>query len=128
MIVLSISLSAPYLATPHLSLHRIGSKHIPSYFVLGIVFVLLLRKTPPKIPSNEDCATSYRLKWGPLPPNEVGRITQNVREREREREEREGEGRKEKGWGGSFCVYQVRHDSTFEGNRIGSGNMVFTAI
>ena len=33
---LSLSLSAPYLATPHLSLHSIGSKHIPSYFALGI--------------------------------------------------------------------------------------------
>ena len=37
MILLSDSPSAPYLATPHLSLHRIGSKHIPSYFALGIV-------------------------------------------------------------------------------------------
>ena len=34
--VLSLSLSATYLATPHLSLHRIGSKHITSYFALGI--------------------------------------------------------------------------------------------
>ena len=31
------------------------------------------------------CATSHRLKWGSLPPNEVGRIAQHVRK---------GEGRK----------------------------------
>ena len=31
------------------------------------------------------CATSHRLKWGPFPPNEVGRIAQHVRK---------GEGRK----------------------------------
>ena len=37
MILLSLSPSAPYLATPHLSLYRIGSKHIPSYFALGII-------------------------------------------------------------------------------------------
>jgi hypothetical protein len=30
--------------------------------------------------------TSYRLKWGPYPPNETSRITQHVRK---------GEGRKE---------------------------------
>ena len=32
------------------------------------------------------CAISHRLKWGPFPPNEVGRIAQHVRK---------GEGRKE---------------------------------
>ena len=26
--------------------------------------------------------TSHRLKWGPLPPNEVGRIAQQVRKGE----------------------------------------------
>ena len=36
MIVLSLSPSAPYPATPHLSLRRIDSKNIPSYFALGI--------------------------------------------------------------------------------------------
>ena len=29
--------SAPHMATPHLSLHRIGCKHIPSYFAFPIV-------------------------------------------------------------------------------------------
>ena len=29
---LSLFPSAPYRATPHLSVHRIGCKHIPSYF------------------------------------------------------------------------------------------------
>ena len=40
MILLALSQSAPYLATPHLSLHRIGFKHIP-YFALPIVSYLL---------------------------------------------------------------------------------------
>ena len=29
--------------------------------------------------SDEGCATSNHLKWGPLPPNYVGRIAQHVR-------------------------------------------------
>jgi hypothetical protein len=37
-------------------------------------------------PSDEGCATSHRLKWGPFPSNEVGRIAKHVRD---------GEGRKE---------------------------------
>ena len=37
MIFLSLSPSAPYLATPQLSLHRIGCKDIPSYFAFPIV-------------------------------------------------------------------------------------------
>ena len=40
---------------------------------------------PSREPSDEGCATSYRLKWGPLPPNDVCRIAQHVSE---------GEGRK----------------------------------
>ena len=32
------------------------------------------------------CATSYCLKWSSLPPNEVGRIAQHVRERTRRNE------------------------------------------
>ena len=36
MIFFSLSLSAPYLATPHWSLQRIGCKHIPSYFAFPI--------------------------------------------------------------------------------------------
>ena len=46
---------------------------------LGIY--LQLRKTPDisaRRPSDEDCATSHLLKWGSLPPNEVGRIAQYV--------------------------------------------------
>ena len=37
---LSLSPSAPYLATPHYSLHRIGSNHIPSYFAFPIVVLV----------------------------------------------------------------------------------------
>ena len=43
MILLSLSTSAPYLATPHLSLHRIGCKHIPSYFEFPIVQYTYIR-------------------------------------------------------------------------------------
>ena len=31
---------------------------------------------------HEGCATSHRLKWGPLPPNDVSRTTQHVSKRE----------------------------------------------
>jgi hypothetical protein len=42
---------------------------------------------------DEGCATSCRLKWDPIPPNEVGRITQHVRKGERRiSEERRKEG------------------------------------
>ena len=36
-VILSLSQSAPYLVTLHLYLHRIGCKHIPSYFTFPIV-------------------------------------------------------------------------------------------
>ena len=38
-------------------------------------------------PSKEGCTTSNRLKWGPLPSNEFGRITQHVRDGEGRQEE-----------------------------------------
>ena len=37
------------------------------------------RKISSRSPSDEGYGTSYRLKWGPLPPNEGGRIAQHVR-------------------------------------------------
>ena len=39
VILLSISTSVPYLATPHLSLHIIGCNHIPSYFAFPIIWL-----------------------------------------------------------------------------------------
>jgi hypothetical protein len=33
-------------------------------------------------PPDEGIATSYHVKWGPLPPNYVGRIVLQVREQE----------------------------------------------
>ena len=40
--------------------------------------------------SEEGSATSHRLKWGFLPRNEVGRITQPVRNGIRRKEEKDG--------------------------------------
>ena len=37
VILLSLSPSAAYLATPHICLQRIGCKHMPSYFACPIV-------------------------------------------------------------------------------------------
>ena len=62
--------------------------------ILGAVHrspgICLTAKENPRKPQLGDrlmkgCATSHRLKWGPFPPNEVGRIEQHVRK---------GEGRK----------------------------------
>ena len=53
-------------------------------------------------PSDEGYATSHRLKLGPLPPNEVGRISQHVRK---------GEGRKELGLY-TFWRYKFINNST----------------
>ena len=39
-------------------------------------------RKPAKRPSDERCDTGHRLKWGPLRPNEVVRIAQDVRKRE----------------------------------------------
>ena len=42
-----------------------------------VTFTLQLRKTPRKNSARrtfEGCAVRHRLKWGPLPPNDVGRI------------------------------------------------------
>ena len=41
-----------------------------------------LKKTSARRRSDEDSAARHRFKWGPLPQNEVGRITQHVREEE----------------------------------------------
>ena len=59
-----------------------------------LAFTLKLRKTSEtsaRRPSDGGCATSYRLKWGPLPPNDlVGWHSRSGRE----------EGGKEKELGG----------------------------
>jgi hypothetical protein len=41
---------------------------------------LWLGKISARRQSDEGCAASNRLKWGPLPPNEVVTIAQRVRE------------------------------------------------
>ena len=38
----------------------------------------------------EGYVTSHRLKWGPLPPNEIVRISELVREEEGRKEEKDG--------------------------------------
>ena len=42
VILFSISPSAPYVATPHLCLHRIGCKRIPSYFAFPIMSCMII--------------------------------------------------------------------------------------
>ena len=54
-----------------------------------LAFDLWLRKTPEtsaRRPSDEDCAISHRLKWNPLPPNDVCRIAQHIRKGEDKKE------------------------------------------
>ena len=46
-----------------------------------LVYVILARG-----PSDEGCATRHRLKRDPLPPNDLDKIAQNVRERKRRKE------------------------------------------
>ena len=57
----------------------------------GLYYLGVRRKTSAR------GASSHRLKWGPSPPNEVGRISQHVRK---------GEGRK-KGWDGGVGVEAI---------------------
>ena len=38
--------------------------------------------------SDEGCAICHHLKWSPLPPTDIGRITQHIRKREGEKEGR----------------------------------------
>ena len=43
-------------------------------------------------PSDEGCATSHPLEWGPLPSSKVGRIAQHVRKKDGRKLEKEGQG------------------------------------
>ena len=62
LIPLSLSPSAPYLATPHLSLHRIGSKHISSYFAFRIVMLDAPKKYMYQLQSTKFNAFNFREK------------------------------------------------------------------
>ena len=44
----------------------------------------------PQQPSHDGCATSHRLKWGPLPPKGVRTIAQHIKEREGRKIGKEG--------------------------------------
>ena len=57
---------------------------IPGAVHRSLAFDLQLRKRLENLTYVTFDATSYRLKWGPLPPNEIGRIAQHVR-RKKER-------------------------------------------
>ena len=51
-----------------------------------LAFILQLRKTPEYLSkADKGCATNHCLKWDPLPPNDVSRNMQHIREGERER-------------------------------------------
>ena len=56
-------------------------------------FTLWLRKMPENHSQeiDYDFVISHFLKWGPLPPNEVGRIAQHVKEEEGRRERKNKE-------------------------------------
>ena len=41
---------------------------------------LMVDEIPRNLSSYEGCATIHRLKWDPLPPNDIFRVTQHVRE------------------------------------------------
>ena len=56
-------------------------------------FTFQLRKTPENLyykTVDKDCVTSHRLKWGPLPPNEVGRFSKHVMRKEKVKKEMTG--------------------------------------
>ena len=58
---------------------------------------LTAEENPARRPSDEGAVSiSHRLKWGPFPPNEVGRIAQHSG--------REKEGNKERTWRGYFYL------------------------
>ena len=42
----------------------------------------------------QGCTTSHCLKWGPFPPNEVGRIAQHVTMGDRRKDGKDGEKKK----------------------------------
>ena len=48
------------------------------------------RKTSARRLSDEGCATSLRLKWGPLPSNEIFRIAEHVGKGKGKKKERAG--------------------------------------
>ena len=61
-----------------------------------LAFALQLKRTPENL-SKETVwwtgwSTSHRLKWGPFPPNEIGRIAQHVGKGEGRKEGRDGVG------------------------------------
>ena len=70
-------------------------------------FSLRLRKTLARKPSDEGCATSHGLKWGPLLPNDIGRFIQNSKEGK--------EGKKEVGLSGLGVTCSPR-DPRFAGS------------
>ena len=57
---------------------------------------------------DEGCAISHRLKWVPLPPNDVGRMTQLVRKGDERNKEKDGVPRSDCIQGTIFFFYNNR--------------------
>ena len=67
----------------HLSVNDKGDNEMKMGLCIDLsAFTLRLRKMrkpSARRPSDEGCAINHRLKSGPLPPNDVGKIAQHVR-------------------------------------------------
>ena len=57
---------------------RLANDKVDSEVKPGTLQLRKPRDISAKRQSDEDCATSYRLEWGPLPPNDICRIVQHV--------------------------------------------------
>ena len=66
----------------------------PGLFTNPLAFTLQVRKNRKTViwrSSDEESATNYRHKWGPLPQNKFGRIAHHVKKGEERKKEGKGE-------------------------------------
>ena len=76
----------PVSNQPRLSANGKGDNEVTPGAVHRSVICLTAddpRETSARRPSMKVFATGHRLKWNPLPPNNVGRIAQDVRKGEK---------------------------------------------
>ena len=91
LLLVIVSNGIPYLQMWSIGSHNTsegekeGKRRRTGSYVIG-----KLRKTSARRSCDEGCATRYRLKWGPLPANEVDSIAQHVRRGDGWKEERNG--------------------------------------